>query len=99
MAVTVATPSVHLSQGTVVLGALLFGFVLWLAVNQRLGTYWSILIGGGGTAASGGGSQPAPQTSPTQPAPAPAPNTSWLPNWIAGPLGGLGGTVRRMFGG
>jgi hypothetical protein len=36
------------SQATIVVGALLAGWVLWLAVNNKLGVYWAILTGGGG---------------------------------------------------
>ncbi len=50
------------------LGAILIaGFIVWLAMNQRLAVYWSILLGGGGTVApaSGVGSGPvAPAGSP-----------------------------------
>lgn len=46
MALAVSPPK--FSQATIVVGALLFGFVLWLAVNNRLATYWAILIGQGG---------------------------------------------------
>lgn len=43
----------NISQSGFVMGALIAGFVLWLALNQRLGTYWNILIGGAGSSAGG----------------------------------------------
>jgi hypothetical protein len=33
------------SQATIVVGALLAAWVLWLAVNNKLGVYWAILTG------------------------------------------------------
>ena len=45
-------PNVGMSQSSVMLAALLAGFVVYLAIKQRLGVYWSILIGGGSAASS-----------------------------------------------
>ena len=41
-----------MSQSGLMLAALIGGFVVWLMMNQKLGAYWSILIGGGSTAAA-----------------------------------------------
>jgi hypothetical protein len=35
------------SQSTVLAGALIAGFVVYLAMNNRLQTYWQILLGSG----------------------------------------------------
>jgi hypothetical protein len=39
------------SQSTVLMGALLAAFVIYLAVNQRFGVYYNVLIGPSATAA------------------------------------------------
>ena len=44
-------PSVHVSQATVMIGSLVGGFVLYLALNNRLAVYWGLLLGGTATAA------------------------------------------------
>jgi hypothetical protein len=58
------------------LGAVLIaGFIVWLAMNQRLSVYWSILLGGGGTTGgtTGGSATPAQATAaPATAAPAAA---------------------------
>jgi hypothetical protein len=51
---SVLLPSVGMSQSTVMLGALLAGFVVWLAMNGKLQAYWSLLLGGGATSSSTG---------------------------------------------
>jgi hypothetical protein len=46
------------NQSEVLGGALIAGFLIYLAMTKRLGVYWKILTGGtasGGTAASSGG--------------------------------------------
>jgi hypothetical protein len=50
------------TQSGWIAAALIAGFLLWLALQNRLGAYWSILSGGGGGGSSGAGSgnQPAP---------------------------------------
>lgn len=44
-------------QSGVIVAALMGGFVLWLALNNKLLAYWTILVGGapgsGGTSAAG----------------------------------------------
>jgi hypothetical protein len=47
------------TQSGWIAAALIAGFLLWLALQNRLGAYWSILSGGGGSGA-GSGNQPAP---------------------------------------
>lgn len=97
--VRVAAPApVTLSQSTVVVGALLAFFVLYLAVHNRLGTYWQILTGGGtaaSTPAAAGTTPGAPGTtpaSPTQPAQAPVPSQTGSPT-----LDNFLGTIGRFF--
>ena len=53
------------SNSAFVVGALLAGFVLWLALNNRLGTYWNLLIGGGGSGTSGSGGSGSGSSSPS----------------------------------
>jgi hypothetical protein len=50
--------TVKFSQATIVAGTMLAAWVLWLAANNKLLTYWNILLGRG---ASGAGAQ-APNT-------------------------------------
>jgi len=42
---TTIGPLSGLSQSTVIVGGLAFAFVLWLAVNNRLVTYWNLFVG------------------------------------------------------
>lgn len=50
--VSVSRPTIHLSQGTVVVGAIFGAWILWLAVNNKLIVYWQILTGQGGAQVS-----------------------------------------------
>lgn len=52
-------------QSTIWLGALLAMFILYLAMNNRLLAYWSLLTGGTGATATP--SQPGPTTTPAAP--------------------------------
>lgn len=59
-------PISGINQSTLIVGALLAGFVIWLAVNNRFGAYYNILVGpGGGTA--GSASPSAPSINPASP--------------------------------
>jgi hypothetical protein len=42
-----------MNQSEVIGGALIGGFLLYLAMNKRLGTYWAIMTGAGGSGGSG----------------------------------------------
>lgn len=42
------------SQSSWLAGALVAGFILYLAANQRLGVYWSLLTGGGAASSTAG---------------------------------------------
>lgn len=65
MAKVAALPIVHdAKQSTIWLGALLGMFVLYLAMNNRLAVYWSLLTGGTGAAVSGA-TQPGSTTTPS----------------------------------
>ena len=60
----------QLSQATIVAGAILGAFILYLAMNQRFPVYYAVLFGPAGTAAGGGGSTttpPAATLDPTSP--------------------------------
>jgi hypothetical protein len=48
---SVLLPSVGMSQSGLMAAALFGGFFLWLMMQGKLGTYWSILLGGGSAAA------------------------------------------------
>ena len=84
-------PNVGMSQSSVMLAALLAGFVVYLAVKQRLGVYWSIMIGGGAAASS---TTPA-ATSST----APSSTAPINPGVTLNPFSGLlGGSSDPLFG-
>ena len=94
-------PNVGMSQSGLMIASLLAGFVVYLAIKQRLGVYWSILIGGGAAAspqplASAGSSTaiaPAPSSTTTAPATTTPSNASLgLPSSL-GSFFGLGGTA------
>ena len=44
-------PNISMSQSGLMVAALLGGFVVFLALQNKLGVYWSILLGGGASAA------------------------------------------------
>jgi hypothetical protein len=50
--ISVSRPTIHVSQGSVVVGAIFAAWILWLAVNNKLIVYWQILTGQGGAASS-----------------------------------------------
>lgn len=67
MAGPVAVPTVPgMSQSSVLVSALLVTFLIWLAAKGRLTTYWSLLLGGGGSSTL---SQALTNPSPLNPAP------------------------------
>lgn len=76
--VSVPSPHFAMSQATFVVGALAIGWVLWLAVNQKLALYWQMLIGsapncgGSSTSSSGALSSPSQPAGPQSGTPAPA---------------------------
>ena len=39
-------PDVSMSQSSLLASALLGGFIIWLAMNGKLATYWALLTGG-----------------------------------------------------
>jgi hypothetical protein len=45
-------PDIGMSQSSILVGALLAAFILYLAINKRLGVYWSLLTGGTGQQAA-----------------------------------------------
>ena len=82
-------PNVGMSQSALMVGALVAGFILYLAIKQRLGAYWSILIGGGASATAT--TTTAPATTTAAPATTTTPNVATLPTSLGSYLG-LGGT-------
>ena len=74
-------PNVGMSQSAVMVGALIGGFVVFLALQQKLGVYWAILIGGGSSATTPAATTPTP--SPTIPS-------------SQGSILGLGGTTATL---
>jgi hypothetical protein len=62
-----------MTQSGWIAAALLLGFALWLAMQNKLGAYWSILVGG-----STGG------TTPAAPQPAAAQSSGMAPGMIGG---------------
>lgn len=88
-------PNVGMSQSGLMIASLLAGFVVYLAIKQRLGVYWSILIGGGAAASSTTPTAIAPAPSSTTTAPAtttPSNASLGLPSSL-GSFFGLGGTA------
>jgi hypothetical protein len=91
-------PDVGMSQSSLMLGALLAGFVVWLGMQGKLAAYWSILIGGGSSTAAPAATTTTPSaTTPTAPATTTtAPTTSTTTNPLGLPssiLPSLGGTA------
>lgn len=71
-----------MTQSGALVGALVAGFILWLALNRKLQNYWSILAGG----------SPGTTTGPAATAPAttgPATGSSIFPQGIPGMSPGL----------
>ena len=56
VSVGISRPHVQLSQATVMVGGLLAMWILWLAAQNKLITYWQILMGQGGAQATTTGS-------------------------------------------
>lgn len=89
-------PNVGMSQSSVMLAALLAGFVVYLAVKQRLGVYWSIMIGGGAAASS---TTPAATSSTAPSSTAPSSTAPINPGVTLNPFSGLlGGSSDPLFG-
>lgn len=69
--VSVPSPHIQMSQATFVVGAVGIAWVLYLAAQNKLVTYWQLLIGGGasgGTTSSSGGSGSSLFGTPSTPA-------------------------------
>lgn len=50
--VSVPSPHFQMSQATFVVGAIGVGWILWLAAQNKLATYWTLLIGGGASSSA-----------------------------------------------
>jgi hypothetical protein len=88
-------PNVSLSQSGLMVAALLGGFVVFLALQGKLGNYWSILLGGGASATTGATTGGAATTAaPT--ATATSPNTSTTATSATTPA--LAGPQSTVFG-
>lgn len=97
----------QLSQSTILVGALLAAFVVWLAMNGRLNAYWSLLTGSAagaqGSASAGSTGVPGSQglgstslpglTSPSLFAPGGVGGSPTGPSGVAAP-GGSGGPLQ-----
>jgi hypothetical protein len=57
-------------QGTVILGALILGWIMYLAVNQKIGAYLNLFVGSAGSSPASDTTAPASDTTA-----APAPGT------------------------
>lgn len=71
--VRVQSSPVVISQSTMIVGAILAFFILWLAANGKLATYWNFLIGKGGSSSGSSSSSADPGTGG---------NTGMLPSWL-----------------
>lgn len=87
---SVLMPNVGMSQSGLMVASLLGGFVVYLALNQKLGAYWSILIGGSSSTATAA-STPSTTTAPATTTSPSTTATSAIPSSQASVLG-LGGT-------
>lgn len=63
-------PNATMSQSGIMVGALLAGFVVYLAMTGKLAAYWGILMGGGASATA------TPTTGATSPTTSTSPATS-----------------------
>jgi hypothetical protein len=81
-------PNVGMSQSGLMVAALIGGFIVFIAMQGKLATYWSILLGGG--AATGSTSTTTTPSATTPSATTPSTSTT-IPSSL-GSLFGLGGT-------
>jgi hypothetical protein len=103
---TVLLPSVGMSQSGLMVAALIGGFVVFIAMQGKLASYWSILLGGSSSPTSPATTvAPAPSSSTTipgagstAPATTPTPSNSslGLPSSLGSFFGGLGGTTATL---
>ena len=63
----------EINQGTLLLGAIIVGFIAFLAMNGKLQTYWGLLMGGAAPSGSAGAA------AAVQPPATAAPNTTLTP--------------------
>jgi hypothetical protein len=98
-------PNVSMSQSGLMVAALVGGFVVFLAMQGKLGNYWSILLGGGASATTGAATSPtattaAPSATTTTPSTtATTPNPFGLPSSIFPALGGTANPTAPATGG
>ena len=90
-------PNVSMSQSGLMVAALIGGFVVYLAMQGKLGAYWTLMTGGGGssstTAPAATSTAPSPSTSSTPSATTTAPSNASLGLPASfGSFLGLGGT-------
>jgi hypothetical protein len=83
-------PNASLSQSGLMVAALLGGFVVFLALQGKLGNYWSILLGGGASATS---STSSGTTTPATPSTGSGSTGSGSTAPSASPFNFLGGTA------
>jgi hypothetical protein len=84
-----------MSQSGLMVAALLGGFVVFLAMQGKLGNYWSILMGGGASApsTSSGSGTTTPAPSPSTGSGGSGGSGSTSPTTPASPFSFLGGTA------
>ena len=83
-----ATRGLILNQSTVIAGGLALAFVIWLAINNRFGVYYAILIGPGASAGAGGGASLDPTSPNFNPAQAGVDAGKAVRDWITRFFGG-----------
>jgi hypothetical protein len=71
-----------MTQSGWIAAALIVGFVLWLAMNDRLQSYWSLLIGGGAAPAAGGTSSATSSPASATKTPAALSPSASLNQWL-----------------
>jgi hypothetical protein len=94
-------PNISMSQSGLMVAALIGGFVVFVAMQGKLSTYWSILLGGGASAATPGAtpSVPGASSSPTTSSSSSATNPFGLPSSIMPSLGGTANPFAAATGG
>ena len=91
-----ALPDVSMSQSGLMVAALIGGFIVYLAMQGKLGTYWTLMTGGGGSSAASTASPAATTTSPSATTTSPASTTATTANPFGLPSSAfpmLGGTA------
>ena len=62
-----ALPNVSMSQSGLMVAALIGGFIVYLAMQGKLGTYWTLMTGGGGSSTAAAPAATSPSATTTSP--------------------------------